>query len=603
MKLLVIGEDEAPGFAESLSAEQIADGVEIIRPESLGDGLARLQTEQVDGVICCGPPPSLASVLLEQSGLLEQLPDGYCLLNLDLETLWVNSAFARFVRAVECGRPISSTETDVSRAGLAAGELLGRPVLDLMGDFEFLGPEFSPLQTALGLGHTIQSEVRLGEKSFCELHATPIFEGEPGLDLDSTQFRTADALSEMQGDAKYLLVSLHDVTAEILQRQKLNAIYSAGQDLGDLQPQEVLEMSVEERKDLLKSKILHYTEDLLQYETVEVRLYDEATGELKPLLAHGMKPDAETRQLFAATERYGVTGFVAATNKSYRCDDTERDPLYLSGAPGARSSLTVALVLHDQTLGTFNVESHEPGTFSDEDLQFLELFGREVAFALNTLELLAVEQSHSASESVRKILSGIAGPVDEVLNETAWILEKALDNEPEVAERLSRILEKTREVRRLVGQAADEGLSAGRPEGEALRGKRILVIDSDDAIRQSAHELLGRYGAFVETCHNGGEALAMARTAAYDVVITDIRPGDMGGTELLERLRTAHEDMPIILMNGYGYDPSHTLVNARSMGIRAAVFKPFKLDQILRVVGAAVSGDATDADERATPAV
>ena len=36
-------------------------------------------------------------------------------------------------------------------------------------------------------------------------------------------------------------------------------------------------MSVDERIDLLKSKILHYTQDLLRFETVEIRLLDKST--------------------------------------------------------------------------------------------------------------------------------------------------------------------------------------------------------------------------------------------------------------------------------------------------------------------------------------
>ncbi|MEZ6051733.1 MAG: hypothetical protein R3C02_10145 [Planctomycetaceae bacterium] len=66
------------------------------------------------------------------------------------------------------------------------------------------------------------------------------------------------------------------------QRQKLSAIYQAGLELGDLQPQEVLEMSVEERIELLKSKILHYTQDLLEFDTVEIRLIEETTKSLEP---------------------------------------------------------------------------------------------------------------------------------------------------------------------------------------------------------------------------------------------------------------------------------------------------------------------------------
>ena len=57
-----------------------------------------------------------------------------------------------------------------------------------------------------------------------------------------------------------------------MQRQKLNAIYHAGLELGDLAPHELMEMSVSDRVELLKSKILHYTQDLLEFDMVEVRL-------------------------------------------------------------------------------------------------------------------------------------------------------------------------------------------------------------------------------------------------------------------------------------------------------------------------------------------
>ena len=74
-----------------------------------------------------------------------------------------------------------------------------------------------------------------------------------------------------------------------------------------------------------------------------------------------------------------MTGFVAATGKSYLCEDTSEDRLYLEAFAGAKSSLTVPLVWNDQVIGTFNVESPEPRGFSESDLQFLEIFSRNVA--------------------------------------------------------------------------------------------------------------------------------------------------------------------------------------------------------------------------------
>src|SRR5205807_9312398 len=156
----------------------------------------------------------------------------------------------------------------------------------------------------------------------------------------------------------------------------------------------------EDRIELLKSNILHYTKDLLNFDVVEIRLLDEQTGQLAPLLSVGIEKEAATRALFARPQDNGVTGFVAATGKSYLCEDTTEDPLYLEGCKGAKSSLTVPLILHDQVIGTFNVESPEPRAFTESDLMFLEIFTRDVAVALNTLELLVAEKAAAVTENV-----------------------------------------------------------------------------------------------------------------------------------------------------------------------------------------------------------
>src|SRR5262249_25237086 len=162
-------------------------------------------------------------------------------------------------------------------------------------------------------------------------------------------------------------------------------------------------MSVEERIELLKLNIRKFTHDLLHYDVVEIRLLDRQTGRLEPLLEDGMTPEAARRVLYARAEGNGVTGFVAATGKSYLCPDTATDPLYIEGASGARSSLTVALTVGDQVLGTFNVESPNPHAFGEQDLQFAEIFSREVAQALHTLELLSAEKRSTASQSVEAV--------------------------------------------------------------------------------------------------------------------------------------------------------------------------------------------------------
>jgi CheY-like chemotaxis protein len=327
---------------------------------------------------------------------------------------------------------------------------------------------------------------------------------------------------------------------------------------------------------------------------VEIRLLDQKTNRLEPLLAVGMDPEAAARVLYALPQNNGVTGFVAATGKSYLCEDTTEDPLYLQGVRGAKSSLTVPLVLHDEVIGTFNVESPEPRDFSESDLQFLEIFSRDVAVALNTLELLAAEKFTAAAESVEAIHSAVALPVDEILNDAVNVMERYIGHEPEVVERLQRILRNARDIKQViqkVGQkmAPSQAIpqTAQVEEKAELRGRRLLVVDADENVRTAAHGLLERYGCVVETARDGVEALSMVRMmndGQYNVIISDIHLPDMNGYEFMVKLQEIMNPVPLVLMTGFGYDPGHSIVKARQAGLKAVLYKPFRLDQLLTTV-------------------
>lgn len=556
-KILVFGQDGVQGDA---AAADLRGHFEPVRAGRMEDALALLREHEFAG-ICLLESNSAqlceASLLPQMGGVLSQIPDGLAILDVRLKILWTNRRFDE----LSC--------RDESAVGLGFYDAFGAP--------EILGPDLSPFHTALGTTSTASSTLRLGEKTYYSVQATPVSApGEPS--------------------PSYLVVSVRDVSSEILQQQKLNAIYQAGLELGDLSPAELLDMSVQDRVELLKARIVHYTKDLLEFDTVEIRLLDRANQKLEPLLTVGMVPEAESRVLHARASDNGVTGFVAATGKSYLCEDTTNDPLYLVGAADARSSLTVPLVLHDQILGTFNVESPRPGAFNEQDLQFLELFSREVAVALNTLELLVAEKMTTATESTELILREVANPVDEVLNDTAWVLERYIGHDPSVAQRLQNILKHTRDIKQLIQKVGDSitpkvahSPLPPRPQRPKLRGKRVLVADADETVRRAARELLGRHGCDVETAHNGDEALLMIRSFQYDAVLADIRLPDMNGYDCFCQIRDCQEQLPVILMTGFGYDPTHSIVKARQQGLKSVLYKPFRVDQLLDEVELAVT--------------
>jgi CheY-like chemotaxis protein len=519
-----------------------------------------LNEPAIDGVwIARDQLPQISELRgIAQSGLmLRDMPEGVALMDSDMRVLWAND------RLIEW-------------AGTANVPVAGRNFYELLSNPEIMGPDFCPFHTALATSEESTSTLHSDGNRYYQIHAAPIVQS---------------------NHSRQLIVTVSDVTDEILQQQKLAAIHQAGRELADLRPTEIFMMEVDDRIDLLKENIRHYLSDLLNFEVIEIRLLEHATGNLVPLLSVEIDQDASDRQLFAHPQGNGITGYVAASGMSYVCHDVENDPLFIPGTSVSRSSLTAPLILHDQVLGTINVESPEPAAFSDSDLQFLEIFARDVAFALNTLELLVAQKANTAQQSCDAIHSAVAMPVDEILNDAVNVMEGYIGHSPEVVDRLRRILHNARDIKQTIQQIGQrmtplEAVPAGvqSPQHAALREKRILVVDADEQVREDAHQLLERYGCVVETAQKGAEAVMMVRSSGgssgYDVIISDIRLPDFSGYQLMLRLGDIIHRVPMVLMTGFGYDPGHSIVKARQNGLhpKCVLFKPFRLDQMIDVV-------------------
>ena len=541
-----------------------ADSYDVVVVENTMRALAHLTRGEFDGVyVTADHVQQVLEVgkFIQNEQILEEMPDGVVLLDRDNSIVWGN------------GRLKEWSDQD---------SVIGQNFYSVLGSPEILGPDFCPFHTALATGKASTSTLKSGDNRYYQVHAAPV--------------------RESDGPSRHLIVTVRDIAREMRQQQKLAAIHQAGMELADLSPDELLQMSVDERIDLLKSNILHFTKDLLNFDVVEIRLLVQNTGSLEPLLSLGMEPEASMRPLSAQPQGNGVTGFVAATGKSYLCEDTTEDPIYLQGSKGAKSSLTVPLVLHDKVIGTFNVESPEPRAFSESDLQFLEIFTRDVAVALNTLELLVAEQACAAAASVEAIHSAVALPVDEILNDAVNVMERYIGHEQEVVERLQRILRNARDIKQViqkVGQRMAPALARPQPpevEHGSLESRRVLLVDEDNSVRSDAHALLERHGCVVETAPNGSQAMFMVRNSGYDVIISDIRLPDMSGYDFMLKLKEIVDvdPLPLVLMTGFGYDPDHAIVKARQAGLQLVLYKPFRVDQLLDTIERVVSSPSAE---------
>ena len=79
---------------------------------------------------------------------------------------------------------------------------------------------------------------------------------------------------------------------------------------------------------------------------------------------------------------------------------------------------------------------------------------------------------------------------------------------------------------------------------------RVLLVDDDAVIRKIYSRLLRRLGCVVEAADSGVSALAILRSAAFDLIVSDICMEGMNGTQFLRAVREHNVDVPVVLMTG-----------------------------------------------------
>jgi two-component system, sensor histidine kinase SagS len=514
---------------------------------SWSSALALLDREGFDRLLVRIDDENLRNELvarLRAAGILEQIPVAVAILDGAMKVLWANQNFLDWCQ----GAPM----------------IVGAAFDDALGISSKDGHIVSTVATDL-LPSPFQVDCRNDRR---------------------VEWRIQPLREEAQVASRFVAVG-RDITAESQQQKRLEALHQAGNELAALTPEQLSEMCVEERVESLKLDIRRLTRDFLHYDVIEIRLLDPKTARLEPLLEEGMTSGATDRSLFAHLTGNGITGYVAASGKSYLCPDTSADPLYVPGAEGARSSVTAPLLFQDEIIGTLNVESPRLNAFSQDDVKFIEIFGREIAAALHTLQLLSAEKRTSASQSIEAVNREVAMPVDEILGTATTVLDRYIGHDAEMVEKLKRILSAARTIKQSI-QKIGEDLTASPAGGKTavpppppIKGMRILVVDNDERVRRSAHGILGRFGCIVETARDGQEALTMARLGTYDCILADIRLSDIGGYEIYCRIKQTQPQAKVILMSSYGYDPSHAIVKARQDGLKNILFKPFRVDQLL----------------------
>ena len=81
-----------------------------------------------------------------------------------------------------------------------------------------------------------------------------------------------------------------------------------------------------------------------------------------------------------------------------------------------------------------------------------------------------------------------------------------------------------------------------------VRGKRILLVDDDEPLRELLRMMLELDGHQVTEARNGAEALSLFTIGEFDLVITDFEMPAMKGNDLAVRIKLLNPSLPILMI-------------------------------------------------------
>ena len=152
--------------------------------------------------------------------------------------------------------------------------------------------------------------------------------------------------------------------------------------------------------------------------------------------------------------------------------------------------------------------------------------------------------------------------------------------------------------------AGKEQPASARPAAQPVKPStgRILVMDDEGVVRNTAQKMLLRLGYDAACARDGSEAMEMYRQSletgrAYDAVIMDLTvPGGMGGKEAVRFLVAMDPEARVIVSSGYSNDP--IMSDFRKYGFADVIMKPYRLEDLAKVLGRVIKANSGKIGDR-----
>jgi two-component system response regulator PilR (NtrC family) len=114
----------------------------------------------------------------------------------------------------------------------------------------------------------------------------------------------------------------------------------------------------------------------------------------------------------------------------------------------------------------------------------------------------------------------------------------------------------------------------------------ILVVDDDLSMRELLEYMLTKEGYKVTCAQNGRGAIALLEKENVDLLLCDIRLGDITGLDVLRASKKTNPDTVVIMISAYA--TTETAVEAMHEGAYDYVPKPFDKDELMQTIAKAL---------------
>ncbi len=114
----------------------------------------------------------------------------------------------------------------------------------------------------------------------------------------------------------------------------------------------------------------------------------------------------------------------------------------------------------------------------------------------------------------------------------------------------------------------------------------LLIVDDEEIALRNLQHVMEKEGYTVTASQSGAQAVALLEAQHFDVVLTDLRMEDVDGMDVLKRSRELQPDAEVIFITGFA--TAESAVQALKHGAFYYIAKPFRLDEVRKVVAEAL---------------